>query len=93
MAEKKKNYEIKIILGYDSQGKAIYTSVFTDTYPEVKILRCSNDKLVEEVLFKDVCNGWLSYIKNSVKPQSFNKYQMTARLYILPALGQRDIKL
>ncbi|MFQ6794281.1 site-specific integrase [Thomasclavelia sp.] len=93
MAEKKKNYEIKIILGYDSNGKAIYTSVFTDSYPKVEILRCSSDKLVEETQFKEAIEGWLSHIKNSVKPQSYNKYQSTARLYILPKLGNCDIRL
>lgn len=97
MEKTKRNYEIKISLGRDINGNTICTSVYTDIYPEVEILDCSSDTLIENVtinhvLFKDVINDWLRYIKGSVKLQSYNKYLASARLYIMPELGNRNLK-
>lgn len=41
---------------------------------------------------KDICNYWLQDVKKvSVKPKTFQKYDSTLRLYILPLLGEIKI--
>lgn len=92
--EELKNYEVKIILGYDQIGKPIYTSIYTERYPEVEIVDCRDlQKNKEVILFQDVLENWLQSIKESVKPQSFNKYQSTVHLYLMPYIGHKDIRI
>lgn len=40
----------------------------------------------------DLCHYWLSEVKKvSIKPKTFQKYDSTLRLYILPYLGQKKL--
>lgn len=89
-----KKYEVRIILGYGNDSKAIATSVFTDKYPEIEILDLKgNSMLVNEIVrVKEVVEIWLKSISNSVKPQTLHKYQRTACLYIISYLGECDIR-
>lgn len=89
-----KKYEVRIILGYGSDSKAIATSVFTDTYPEIEILDLKGNSIVvnEIVRVKEVVEIWLKSISNSVKPQTLHKYQRTAYLYIIPHIGEYDVR-
>ncbi|MBS5113702.1 MAG: hypothetical protein KHZ15_13595 [Coprobacillus cateniformis] len=92
--EKSKNYEVKIILGYDQIGQPIYTSMYTERYPEIEIVDCrKHQKNNEIILFQDVLENWLQSIKESVKPQSFNKYQSTVYLYLIPYIGHKDMRI
>lgn len=87
------NYEVRIILGYDQRGKPIYTSIYTERYPEIEIVNCHHSqKKIKKVLFEDVLERWLISIRESVKPQSFYKYQATVHLYLIPYMGKEDIK-
>lgn len=91
--EELKNYEVKIILGYDQVGKPIYTSIYTESYPEIEIVDCRNrQKNKDVILFQDVLEKWLESIRKSVKPQSFYKYQATIHLYLIPYIGHKDIR-
>lgn len=86
-----KNYEVRIILGYDQRGQPIYTSIYTERYPEIEVVDCHN-KNNEIILFQDVLDNWLQSIKESVKLQSFYKYQTTINLYLIPYIGNKDIR-
>lgn len=86
-----KNYEVRIILGYDQRGQPIYTSIYTEKYPEIEVIDCYHKKN-EIILFQDVLDNWLQSIKESVKLQSFYKYQTTINLYLIPYIGNKDIR-
>lgn len=91
--EELKNYEVKIILGYDQIGQPIYTSMYTERYPEIEIVDCRvHQKNKEIILFQDVLENWVQSIRESVKPQSFNKYQSTVQLYLIPYIGHIDMR-
>ena len=56
------------------------------TQQNTSIFSSKNTKL------KDFCNYWLQDVKKvSVKPKTFQKYDSTLRLYILPLLGEIKI--
>ena len=56
------------------------------TQQNTSIFSSKNTKL------KDICNYWLQDVKKvSVKPKTFQKYDSTLRLYILPFLGEIKI--
>lgn len=56
------------------------------TQQNTSIFSSKNTKL------KDICNYWLQDVKKvSVKPKTFQKYDSTLRLYILPLLGEIKI--
>lgn len=53
------------------------------TQQNTSIFSSKNTKL------KDLCNYWLQEVKKvSIKPKTFQKYDSTLRLYILPLLGE-----
>lgn len=85
-----KNYEVRIILGYDQRNQPIYTSIYTEKYPEIEVIDCYHQKN-EIVLFQDILENWLNSIRESVKPQSYYKYQSTINLYLIPYIGHIDI--
>lgn len=93
---KDKRWEGRYIHHYEN-GKAKYASVYGKTYSEVKVkLKKSIQNIAQKnsflkdgnILFSDIVNEWLMYIKNTVRQQSYFRYKFLAEKHIIPNIGQ-----
>ena len=93
-------WEARYIISRDQNGKAIYRSVYGDSYLRAK------EKL-EEVLKSsaayrpkkkgtastvgDFCSEWLSTVRVNCKRSTFVKYENSCNKYILPKFGKMNV--
>lgn len=94
-------WEARYIKRYNSDGKAIYGSVYGKTYFETKKKQTEMlNKLSTEVLslndheitFREVLFLWLSNNRIKLKDQTYAKYLYLIENHIIPTLGSTKIK-
>lgn len=95
-------WEARIIIGYGTDGKAVYKSVYAKTYGEVreKKRRTYTEDISSGAILMDrkitlghLMEEWLFYTKNHVKASTFAKYMQLYELHIAPVLGKRCLTL
>lgn len=94
-------WEARYIRQYNSDGKAIYSSVYGKTYFEVKkkqtemLNKLSTEALPindHEIKFRDVLFLWLNNNRIKLKDQTYAKYLYLIENHIIPKLGSTSIK-
>lgn len=94
-------WEARYIRRYNSDGKAIYTSVYGKTYFEVKkkqtemLNQLSTEVLSasdHEITFREVLFLWLNNNRIKLKDQTYAKYLYVIENHIIPTLGSIKIK-
>lgn len=88
-------WEARYPSGTDENGKKIYTSVYAESYREVKEKRNiaiqqmhmpSNERVVD-LQFKDILHLWLENNKIRLKESTVYRYSYLIESHILPELG------
>lgn len=96
-------WEGRLIVGYDTVGKARYHSVYGHSYQEVKkkkslfIKACKNKNLCSDenrldnlpLTFSRITDEWLNSRKDAIKGSTYAQYSFMIDKYILPQLGNR----
>ena len=94
-------WEARFIKRYDSEGKAVYGSVYGKTYFEVKkkqteiLEKLSANALPlndHEITVREVLFLWLNKNKLRLKDQTYAKYLYLIESHIIPKLGNIKIK-
>ena len=94
-------WEARFIKGYDSEGKAVYGSVYGKTYFEVKkkqteiLEKLSANALPlndHEITVREVLFLWLNKNKLRLKDQTYAKYLYLIESHIIPKLVNIKIK-
>lgn len=88
-------WELRIILGYKEDGSTIYTSLFTNGYPNIEIRKANEaiENTIDSIRYEKIIEMWLKNHRMSVKDQTIQKYENIIRLYIMPNLGHYDIQM
>lgn len=94
-------WEARIIKKYDSNGKALYVSVYGKTYFEAKKKQTDYQKNLgqldaivteHEITFRECLFLWLSNNRIKLKEQTYAKYLYLIENHIIPTLGNIKIK-
>lgn len=96
---KDKRWEGRYISGYNAEGKAVYKSVYAQSYAEVKeklILRKNSKKICEQVPINNSSFGyfadeWLLTVKMKRKISTYSKYRNLYNKYISPVIGNMPV--
>ena len=89
-------WEGRYITGYGENGKAIYKSVYSHSYAEVreklkKIRSECRELSVCREKFSDYAEQWLDGVRIGCKISTYCKYSNVYRLHIMPVLGDCQI--
>ena len=87
-------WEARYIASYDDKGKAVYKSVYGNTYEEAKLKRAKSaasldtvhDTVKSDLTFTQVADLWLNARKEVVKVSSYNHYRNQLESHIIPDL-------
>lgn len=86
-------WEARYIASYDSNGKAVYRSVYAYTYDEVKAKRAKaattttkTESVQTDLTFAQVAEMWLNSRKEVIKVSSYNHYLNQLESHIIPDL-------
>ncbi len=92
-------WEARYIHHYEN-GKARYRYLYAGTYAEVKAKRLAElaakpaaSGTAVSKTFQDLSAEWLRSIQNEVKESTYTRYERSVRIYLLPLLGQQNMKL
>lgn len=95
-------WEARVIIGYGTDKKAVYKSVYARTYGEAREKKrqmCAADISAKtaledrKVTFGQLMDEWFLCTRNQVKASTYAKYVQLYRLYIAPAFGDRKLML
>jgi integrase len=99
---KDSRWEGRYIKGRTSENKIIYGSVYGKTYSETKqkliVLKAKHIEPVQKINpYAGTFSEWLSFwftskVKNEVKPTTYSSYYRMIKKYILPFLGDYELK-
>lgn len=95
-------WEGRYIVGRRDDGRAVYRSVYADSYASVKqkltqAKQSAESRAAETAkkaegggspLFEDVCAQWLTSVKKTVRQSTYVKYHNICRKHLLPRLGK-----
>ena len=92
-------WEGRYIAGRKTDGKAIYRSIYADTYQKVKKqLSTEKTKITMQKAsecnktVKDLCLEWLVMVRSSVKATTYDRYEFLVYKHIIPALGETRLE-
>lgn len=57
------------------------------------VLEKYDDSIIRDMLFVDFMNGWLDYIKDIVKPSTYETYLIQVKKVIIPYFVQKNYKI
>ena len=92
-------WEGRYIAGRKTDGKAIYRSIYADTYQKVKKqLSTEKTKITMQKAsecnktVKELCLEWLVMVRSSVKATTYDRYEFLVYKHIIPALGETRLE-
>ena len=86
-------WEGRYIVKYDSNGKAKYASVYSNSYFDVKhkLLEkkqgAKTQNINSDISLRELLYLWLDNNRHSLKAQTFNKYKRLIETHIVPNIG------
>ena len=90
-------WEARVLIGHDSQGKAMYRYLYARSYTEAKqkkrsfLLQAPNIAEESTVSMNTLFEAYLKSIQSQVKESTYARYKDIIRLYLSPMLGYLEI--